>query len=172
MELTIQNQLPPSHPAPPPEFWTKAKNAARRLLVDAGKPGAEVSVVLCDDSKIHALNRQWRNKDKPTDVLSWPLSDGDEEPLDGQENMLGDVVISVDTAQKQADARQWDVEDEIALLLVHGILHLLGHEDDSLAGSNTMKKIETAILGKPLDKVDTKILLVTETIHSAGIINP
>ena len=121
---------------------------------------------MCDDTRIHTLNRQWRGKDKPTDVLSWPLSDGDEEPLNGQENMLGDVVISLDTAQRQADARQWEVEDEIALLLVHGILHLLGHEDDSLAGSNKMKRIETAILGKPLNTINTK------TPRSAGIINP
>ncbi len=86
--------------------------------------------------------------------------------------MLGDVVISIDTAQKQANARQWDVEDEAALLLVHGILHLLGYEDDSLAGSNQMKRIETAILGKPLDKVNTETIRSAETTRSGGIINP
>ena len=117
--------------------------------MDAGRPRAEVSVLLVDDPRIHALNRQWRDKDKPTDVLSWPQHDvGD---TSGQADVLGDVVISLDTATRQARARKWPVEDEVALLLVHGILHLLGHEDDTLEGSNAMQAIETRILGKPLD---------------------
>ena len=73
--------------------------------------------------------------------------------MDGQAEALGDVVISWDTAQKQAEARNWPVEDEVALLLVHGILHLLGYEDETRAGSKKMQAIETRILGKPLDKV-------------------
>lgn len=81
-----------------------------------------------------------------------------------QAEALGDVVISLDTAQKQAMARNWDVEDEVALLLVHGILHLLGYEDDTLAGSKKMQAIETRILGKPLDKVDAEIAYPTGTI--------
>ena len=73
------------------------------------------------------------------------------------EDLLGDVVISLDTATRQAAAREWRVEEEVALLLVHGILHLIGHEDDSEAGAEAMKKIETRILGKPLDKVETPV---------------
>ncbi len=139
-------------------------------------PDAEVSVLLTDDPEIHALNRQWRGKDKPTDVLSWPqegewgVGSGEwwergqgaggegkfrkptphslcPTPL----TLLGDVAISLDTAARQASARGWSLEDEVALLLVHGILHLLGHEDDTEAGSEAMKAIEREILGKPLD---------------------
>jgi probable rRNA maturation factor len=106
-----------------------------------------VSVVIVTDEEIHALNKQWRAKDKATDVLSWPQSEPDE-PLSAY---LGDVVISRDTAERQAAARGWELEDELALLLVHGILHLLGHEDDTEAGSEKMKEVERRILGKPLD---------------------
>ncbi len=121
--------------------------------MEVNRPDAEVSVVLTDDPGIHELNRLWRGYDKPTDVLSWPLEEAS--PQLSGEDLLGDVVISLDTATRQAAARGWRVEEEIALLLVHGILHLLGHEDDSHAGSEAMKRIETRILGKPLDKVDT-----------------
>lgn len=106
-----------------------------------------MSVVVVDDAEIHALNLEWRGKDKPTDVLSWPQS----EPGEPLSTFLGDVVISRDTAERQAAARGWELEDELALLLVHGILHLLGHEDDSEEGSEAMKVIERRILGKPLD---------------------
>jgi probable rRNA maturation factor len=109
-----------------------------------------VSVLLTDDPGIRALNRVWRDIDKPTDVLSWPLEEG---TAATGEDLLGDVAISLDTAARQAAARDWDLADEVALLLVHGILHLLGYEDESDAGAEEMKRIETEILGKPLDKV-------------------
>ena len=139
-----------------------AVEAVRSLLRDpaslpenrsGGMPPAdsiEVSVVLVGDSEIHALNAAWRDKDKPTDVLSWPLA-GDNEPLEGA---LGDIVVSVDTAARQAAARGWSVEEELALLFVHGTLHLLGHEDDTEAGSEEMRRIERGILGKPLDAIE------------------
>lgn len=115
-----------------------------------GQRSPVVSVVVVDDARIRSLNREWRGKDKATDVLSWPMWEIDD-PL-GDE--LGDVVISVDTARRQAAARDWDVDDELALLLVHGILHLLGHEDDTEAGSEAMRVIEARILGKPLDPLE------------------
>ncbi|MBC8103898.1 MAG: rRNA maturation RNase YbeY [Cytophagales bacterium] len=122
------------------------------MLAEAGRPGAEISVLLTDDPGIHELNRTWRGFDKPTDVLSWPLEHG---PALTGEDSLGDIAISLDTAARQALARGWAVEEETALLLVHGILHLLGHEDETESGADTMKRIESRILGKPLDKVET-----------------
>lgn len=135
---------------PPP--WERAEESARALLASAGKPDAEVSVLLTDDPGIRILNRDWRNLDKPTDVLSWPL---EEEPNPDGAEFLGDVAISLDTAARQAEARGWDIAEETALLLVHGILHLLGHEDETEAGAEEMKRIETSILGRPLDKVES-----------------
>ena len=139
-KILVQNHHP--NPTLP---WERAAAAAQKLLWEC--PDTEVSVVIVTDDEIHALNAQWRGKDKPTDVLSWPQS----EPDAPRSAYLGDVVISRDTAERQATARGWALEDELALLLVHGILHLLGHEDDSEAGSEKMKEVERRILGKPLD---------------------
>ena len=120
----------------------RANTAARALLAGSDRPDAEVSVLLTDDPGIHALNKRWRGYDRPTDVLSWPLEEGD---------VLGDVAISLDTARRQAETRGWTVEEEIALLLVHGVLHLLGHEDETEAGAEGMRVIERQLIGKPLD---------------------
>jgi metalloprotein, YbeY/UPF0054 family len=84
--------------------------------------------------------------------LSWPQEDAGAD-LGGDASVLGDVVISVDTAARQAAARGWDASEEVALLLVHGILHLLGYEDETDEGAEAMRAEETRILGKPLDKV-------------------
>ena len=155
MEIQIQTRLSPQTTPPSSQWWEHALAAAESLLAAYNRPDAEVSVLLVDDPGIHELNRIWRGYDKPTDVLSWPLEE--ETPLVGGEDTLGDVVISLDTAERQALARGWTVEEETALLLVHGILHLLGHEDESEAGSDVMKRIEKRILGKPLDKVESAV---------------
>jgi probable rRNA maturation factor len=151
MEITIQTM--PGLRLPP---WHRAEAAARKLLAVAGRPQAEVSVLLVDDARIQELNRDWRKQDKPTDVLSWPQEAAGERTLVGpqQPDILGDVVISVDTAVRQAQRRGWSLADETALLLIHGILHLLGYEDETEAGAEAMRKVERGLLGKPLDKVE------------------
>lgn len=121
---------------------TLAAAAATRLLAERELPDAEVSVLLTDDCRIHALNRQWRGVDRPTDVLSWPQEDA---------ALLGDVAVSLDTARRQADARGWTIAEEVALLVVHGILHLVGYEDDTEAGAEAMRAVERRLIGKPLD---------------------
>lgn len=105
-------------------------------------------MLLTDDAEIRALNRAWRGIDTATDVLSWPQ----EENGVNTGPVLGDVAISLETAGRQARARGWDVEEEIALLLVHGMLHLLGYEDETAAGARAMRAQERAILGRPLSK--------------------
>ena len=89
---------------------------------------AELSVLLTDDDGIQALNRQWRGVDTPTDVLSFAFGE-----VEGPgEDVLGDIVISLPTAARQAAEHGHGVEDELWVLLVHGLLHLLGydHQDD------------------------------------------
>jgi len=76
------------------------------------------------DPEIHVLNRQYRGKDKPTDVLSFPLADT------LQPSVLGDVVISVETAARQAQRRGHSLQEELQILLIHGILHLLGYDHE------------------------------------------
>jgi probable rRNA maturation factor len=102
------------------------RQRAERMLAALKLKKAELSVVLCDDRTIHALNRTHRKKDKPTDVLAFALGDG--EVLPGAEGVLGDVVISLDTAQKQAEDRGHALWDEVTLLLAHGLLHLIGYD--------------------------------------------
>jgi len=89
----------------------------------------ELSIVLTGDDEVHALNRSWRAKDKPTDVLSFSQMEG-EGALTAAHGVkvLGDVVISLDTAAAQAEAAGLTLEEEVGRLLVHGVLHLLGHD--------------------------------------------
>ena len=97
----------------------------------------EISVVFCDDPFIQALNAEYRGKDKPTDVLSFAQDDP---------QMLGDIVISVWAAARQAEAAGWLLENEIALLGVHGLLHLLGYDDETEAGAWEMQRRTEAAL--------------------------
>jgi len=94
------------------------------------QPSTEVSLVLASDEYIHALNREYRGIDTPTDVLSFALNEGDEPVVfDGPEEiLLGDIIISMDTATRQATEYGHSLDRELAYLTVHGILHLLGYD--------------------------------------------
>lgn len=101
---------------------TSLRRTAQRLLDAIGYPDAQLSITLVGDAAIRKLNREYRHKDRPTDVLSFPLGDGAGQPL------LGDVVISVATAKRQAAEYDATLQRELERLLIHGILHLLGHD--------------------------------------------
>jgi probable rRNA maturation factor len=87
-------------------------------------PEAELSVLLTDDRAIQILNRDHRQKDKPTDVLAFAMDESVPDPA----GILGDVVISLDTAARQAKARQRPLIEEVRFLLAHGVLHLVGYD--------------------------------------------
>lgn len=95
----------------------------------------EVSVVFCGDSFISELNSEYRGVEGPTDVLSFALNEGEDGPgfqnVQGMPDMLGDIVVSVETAERQAKGTGKALEDELRLLLVHGTLHLLGYDHDT-----------------------------------------
>jgi probable rRNA maturation factor len=97
------------------------------LLAAIDEGGSSVSVSFVRDPKIRELNRTFRGLDKPTDVLSFPLVEPDD-AYSGAERLLGDIVISVDTARRQAADYDAPLDREIARLLIHGVLHLLGHD--------------------------------------------
>jgi probable rRNA maturation factor len=99
-------------------------------------PDAELSILLCDDATIHTLNRQHRRKDKPTDVLAFALREGKSMP--GASGLLGDVVISLDTAERQAEALGRSLWDEVTWLLAHGLLHLVGYDHRTVAEERRM----------------------------------
>lgn len=97
---------------------------ARAILRHLQLTQVELSLALVTDPTIHTLNRQYRGKDKATDVLSFPLAD------EIQPSLLGDVVISVETAARQAQRRGHSLPEELQVLLIHGILHLLGYDHE------------------------------------------
>ena len=126
--------------------------AAHRLLREANLATAQVDILLTDDTTVHSLNLHYRGYDKPTDVPSFAQRDHvegvpDSPALPGEPEMLGDVVISVDIAARQAGEHGVSLAQELALLAVHGILHLLGHEDETEAGAMEMHRREREILG-------------------------
>ncbi|MEM9862394.1 MAG: rRNA maturation RNase YbeY [Myxococcota bacterium] len=98
---------------------------AAAMLQAVGRPDAELSVLLCDDARIHELNRDYRGKDQATDVLAFALGEG-EHVIDV--DLLGDVVISVPTARRQASEHGQSLAAEVRTLLAHGLLHLLGYD--------------------------------------------
>ncbi|MDT7911136.1 MAG: rRNA maturation RNase YbeY [Thermocrinis sp.] len=109
---------------------------AHRALEVLGLSKVELSIALVSDAQIKRLNKLYRNKDKPTDVLSFPIGEKVEDWL-----ILGDIVISVDTAKRQAQELGHSLEEEIKRLLVHGLVHLLGY-DHELGGEEEKKFFE------------------------------
>ncbi len=109
----------------------KLQSIARELLVAAGEEDSSISLSIVGDKEIRRLNRAHRGKDSATDVLSFPLlSEEDPHLSGGGERLLGDVVISVDTAQRQAEQYDAGLQDELYRLLIHGLLHVLGHDHE------------------------------------------
>lgn len=111
----------------------------------------EVSVSFVNDEEIHKLNKDFRNIDRPTDVLSFPLGENGEYDVNNETGayLLGDIVISIETALRQADIYGHSLEREIGFLTVHSMLHLLGydHEEGKLQ-ERIMREKEEAILEK------------------------
>ncbi|MBX3216985.1 MAG: rRNA maturation RNase YbeY [Labilithrix sp.] len=97
----------------------------------------EVSFLLTDDNRIHQLNKVYRDKDRPTDVLAFAMQEGELAELAG--GVLGDVIVSVPTAKKQADERGASLLDEVTMLLAHGLLHLLGWDHRTPAEDRRMR---------------------------------
>ena len=128
-----------------PEGWESfSEDVARAVLGYLNLQDAELSILLCDDETIHPLNRDYRGKDKPTDVLSFAQREGEFAFID--DNLLGDVIISMDTTIRQATERQHYVETELRVLLVHGILHLLGYDHIEDDEAEVMEAKEREIL--------------------------
>jgi len=128
MEVIISNY--PEDLIFPAEISENVQRAAEMVGELYGIENGEVSVTLTDNEYIHALNKQYRGIDRPTDVLSFALNESDEpEMIDGPDvNVLGDLIISVERAEEQAADYGHSVKREIAFLTVHGMLHLLGYD--------------------------------------------
>lgn len=122
--------------------------AARAALGGSGRSpqgAAELAIVLADDTLLRALNKAWRGKDAPTNVLSFPAgADGPLAP--GSPLLLGDVVLGFETVAAEAAAQGKTLADHLTHLVVHGVLHLLGFDHESSAEAEHMEALETEIL--------------------------
>lgn len=117
--------------------------SARRFLRRLSLRGCELSVLVVGDSAIRRLNRRWRRTDAATDVLSFPTGDAP-----GPWKVLGDVVVSYETAERRAKATGGRVEAELDRYLAHGLLHLLGYDHASRAQAREMAAREEKLLGQ------------------------
>jgi probable rRNA maturation factor len=125
-----------------------ARKAVAAALAEAPvKPAAEaeVSIVLTDDARIQALNRQWRGIDKPTNVLSFPAADAG---AIGESAHLGDIILAYETIAREAEADGKTVADHLCHLVIHGILHLLGEDHMSDQEAEAMEAREVAALAR------------------------
>jgi probable rRNA maturation factor len=104
--------------------------------------GAELAIVLTNDSAIRELNRTWRGKDEPTNVLAFPTDP------QAPHRLLGDIVIAYETLAREARAERKPFDHHLAHLAVHGFLHLCGYDHESDRQAATMERLETAILAR------------------------
>ena len=114
---------------------------ARLGLADAA---SELSIVFTDDSSIQTLNAEWRDKDKPTNVLSFPAFEI--KPGDTPGPMLGDIVIAHETVKSEAELEGKSFDDHLRHLIVHGFLHLLGYDHEKDTDAEEMEAVERVIL--------------------------
>lgn len=147
------------------------KSIAKDTLNNLGcNDNAELSILLTDNTGIHKLNKKYLKKDKPTDILSFPIGDTSHFPIGDTSHifslslqsknmgsvpnlMLGDIVISVEMTQKQSQELGITVDEEISKLLIHGILHLFGFDHEKgKREAVKMRKEEERLLGRIRNK--------------------
>ncbi|MDX1775360.1 MAG: pyridoxine 5'-phosphate synthase [Desulfobulbales bacterium] len=125
MPVLLQNDH--THPLPKVNE-ALIRRTGERLLVLAAMPEAELSILLVDDEQIGELNRSWRHRSGPTNVLAFSMTEGKDAAIPF--NLLGDVVISVDTAAREAAVNKVSLHSHLQVLLIHGFLHLIGYDHE------------------------------------------
>lgn len=139
VDIIAESELWAAHP----DVENVVRKAIEAAAAFENRPG-EVAVMLTDDATIQQLNAQWRDMDKPTNVLSFPASGA----AAAQDGHLGDIAIAFETVAREAETENKTLYDHLAHLAIHGYLHLIGfdHETDEEAGR--MESLETRILSK------------------------
>lgn len=132
------------------EEWLRRVVAATLALEGVNSP-VELGLVITDDETIRQLNKKYRGRDEATDVLSFALLEDSDPPFinppDGVLH-LGEVILSYPQAEIQAEEHHHSLKQELALLVVHGVLHLLGYEDENTKGELKMRAEEKSVLGE------------------------
>ena len=129
----------------------RIREVVKEILKDLGYQKWEVSILLVDDHQIKKINKKYLRRSRPTDVISFSQIEGEFSNINT--HLLGDVVISVETAKRQAKENNIILQDEITFLLIHGILHLLGYDHEgSVRKEREMKAKERELLAVLQDK--------------------
>ena len=120
----------------------RVRRSLKRMLKELGCKESEVSLLLVDDDQIREINKNYLQRDRPTNVISFAMTEGAFGEVHPE--ILGDIILSVETAARDAMACDIDFMDEVEFLLIHGLLHLLGynHENVESKESGKMKKLE------------------------------
>jgi probable rRNA maturation factor len=128
----------------------RVKKTPLKLLIEnilaSEKTNSGVDVILVDDKLMKELNREFTRRNKITDVLSFGMREGKSDPVEYPG--LGDVYVCLDQAKRQAEERRLKLEEEVALLVAHGVLHLLGYDHQKKSQETTMRKKERVFLKK------------------------
>ncbi|QGM99730.1 rRNA maturation RNase YbeY [Methylocystis parvus] len=122
------------------------RDAIKASLAESGArlvEGCEISVTFCDDAEIHDLNAEWRGKDQPTNVLSFPTPG----PLAARP-LLGDIVIAYETVAGEAAEQEKTLRDHTAHMVIHGFLHLIGYDHETAAEAEEMESLERRIASR------------------------
>jgi probable rRNA maturation factor len=122
------------------------KKLSRAAFSLTGKEAGDISLVVCDDQFISRLNTKYKGIEAPTDVLSFTMRE-EETPQIGS-NILGDIIISIDTARRQANAMGETLDEEFLILFIHGLLHLLGYTHNYQKDEKTMMEFTNKILSE------------------------
>ncbi len=150
MDLEISEE----GPWPSPTNWAglvaAAANATAACAPELANPRLSASIALANDAEVRALNAEWRGKDKPTNVLSFPMLDrGDLLALapGGPPELLGDIALALETCQREAAEKGISLEHHVAHLIIHGLLHLAGYDHEtSSEDARTMESVEIKAL--------------------------
>lgn len=132
----------------PEAFCADIARAALLELPDDVRERVELGIILTDDASIRELNARWRGKDKPTNVLSFPGVGDDEDWPPAGPVLLGDIVVAWETVRDEAEAAGIGADAHLAHMIVHGLLHLAGHDHIEDAEADEMEGAERRILGQ------------------------
>jgi probable rRNA maturation factor len=147
-EIAVDRRAP-AWAAALPDAEVVCRRAAEVAVAAAPLPSGEVSIVLADDAFIRTLNRDHRGKDTATDVLAFPQLVGIKSaPSGAGPVLLGDVVLAYETAARDAEAAGIALADHLAHLVIHGVLHLAGHDHQGARDAEAMEALEAAALAR------------------------
>lgn len=150
MDLDLAIEAPWPDPTDWADLATRASEATAQVAPELDNPRLTASLLFADDAEVHTLNREWRGKDKPTNVLSFPMLEREDLLAlvpHGPPELLGDIALALETCAREAEDKGLPLEHHAAHLIVHGLLHLAGHDHEiSPEDASAMEALEIKAL--------------------------